>query len=227
MPCARRLADDLEQMRHLALGQRRRRLIHDQNIGFVGNRLGDLDHLPVGDAQIPHLAFRIEFDVQPLKQLCGHVVHLAVIDEAEAVLRFAPDPDILRHRHEWHQVELLMDHGDTILQRIERRFQADRQAFQMNLALIWNIYSSKDLHQRGFAGAVLAHQRMHSAALEPELHIVQRQNARKFLADVFDVQEIFRLRYGATGAHRCHGRGTDCHDHLLPERLSFQSYAKR
>ena len=209
MPCARRVADNLEQMLHFALGQSRSRLIHDQHIGFVGNRLGDLYHLPVGDTEVPNLAFRIERDVQPLEKLCGHVVHLAVVDEAEAVLRLAPDPDIFRHRHEWHQVELLMDHGDAILQRIERRFQADRQALQINLALIWNIYSSKDLHQRGFTGAVLAHQRMHRAALQPELHIVQRQHAGKFLADVFNVQEIFRLRYGATGAHRGHGRGTD------------------
>ena len=48
-------ADDLEEMLDLAFGQRRGRLVHDENVGIVGHSLGDLDHLPVGDGEIAHL----------------------------------------------------------------------------------------------------------------------------------------------------------------------------
>ncbi len=89
------------------------------------------------------------------------------------------------------------------------RFETDRQALQVNLALVWNIYSSENFHQSGFAGAVLAHQRVHRAALQPELHIVKRKHTGKLLADIFRVQEKFRLRHSTTGAHCGHGRGTD------------------
>ncbi len=78
------VADDLEQMRDLALGQRRGRLVHDQDVGFVGHRLGDLDHLPVGDRQVAHLDLGIDLDVEPLEQLRGLAAQLAMIDEAEA-----------------------------------------------------------------------------------------------------------------------------------------------
>ena len=57
-PCGLQRADDPEEMRDLALGQRGGRLVHDQNVGIVGHRLGDFDHLPVGDAEVAHFRFR-------------------------------------------------------------------------------------------------------------------------------------------------------------------------
>ena len=47
--------DDLEQMLDFALGQRGRRLVHDENIGIVRDRLGDLDHLAIGDGKVADL----------------------------------------------------------------------------------------------------------------------------------------------------------------------------
>ena len=76
--------DDLEEMLDLALGQRRGRLVHDENVGIVGDRLGDLDHLPVGDRQVAHFRFRIERNVEPLEQRLRPAAHLVVTDEAEA-----------------------------------------------------------------------------------------------------------------------------------------------
>ena len=40
-----------EQLVHLAGGQRRGRLVHDQHRGLGGERLGDLDHLTVRKAE--------------------------------------------------------------------------------------------------------------------------------------------------------------------------------
>ena len=159
-------ADDLEQVLDLALSQRRRRLVHDQNVGIVGHRLGDLDHLPVGDGEIAHLCFRVDRDVESFEQRLGALAHLVVTNEAEGVERLAPNPDILGHRHEAHQVELLMDHGDAILKRIERRMELDFLALEFERAGIGRVDSGDDLHQRRFAGAVLAHQRVDMAAFQ-------------------------------------------------------------
>ena len=106
--------DDPEQMLDLALGQRRGRLIHDENVGIVGDRFGDLDHLPAGDRKVAHLRLRIERDVEALEQRLGPPAHLVVAHEAERVQRLAADPDVLGDRHEVHQVEFLMDHGDAV-----------------------------------------------------------------------------------------------------------------
>ena len=45
------IADDLVQLIDLAATERRRRLVHDDELGVHGERLGDLDHLLLGDAE--------------------------------------------------------------------------------------------------------------------------------------------------------------------------------
>ena len=65
--------DDPEQVLDLAFRQRRGWLIHDQDVGIVGDGLRDLDHLPVGDREVAHFRFRIEGNVETLEQrpLCA------------------------------------------------------------------------------------------------------------------------------------------------------------
>ena len=43
-----------KQVRHLALGDGGGRLVHDDQAGVIGDRLGDLHHLRLGDAQLFH-----------------------------------------------------------------------------------------------------------------------------------------------------------------------------
>ncbi|MNX85707.1 hypothetical protein D3C86_1175570 [compost metagenome] len=206
------ITNDAEEMLDLALRQRRCRLVHDENVGIVGNRLGDLDHLTACHRKLTNTGFRIEIDTQPLKQGLGAAIHFAVINEAQPVFRLAADPDVFRNRHVSHQVQFLMDHGDAVLQRIERGIETDRRAFQANFAVVRLVDAGENLHQRRFAGAILAHQRMHGAALEVELHIIERHDAGKFLAYAIRCEKKLRIRHGSAGAHGGHCRWTD--DHL-------------
>ena len=202
-------ADDAEEMRDFPVGERRGRLVHDQDVGIVGDRLGDLDHLPVGDAEIAHFGLGIDADVEPVEQSLGAAAHLVVADEAQAVQRLAANPDVLRHRHKVHQVEFLMDHRDAVSQRVERRGQADFLALEPERAGVGRVDAGDDLHQRRLAGAVLAHQRMDMAALQAERDVVERQHAGKGLAHVLDFEQIFRFRHGAALADQFRGRGTE------------------
>ena len=58
MPSRAQLPDDLEQLLRLARGQRRRRLVHDDDARVEGQRLGDLDHLHLPDGQASRPACR-------------------------------------------------------------------------------------------------------------------------------------------------------------------------
>ena len=57
------LADDAEQFLDLRLGERGGRLIHDEHFGVERQRLGDLDHLLLGDGEIGDLDGGVEVQV--------------------------------------------------------------------------------------------------------------------------------------------------------------------
>ncbi len=187
-------ADDPEQVLDLAFRQRRGWLIHDQDVGIVRDGLGDLDHLPVGDREVAHFRFRIEGNVEALEQLPCAPSHLLMAHEAEGVQRLAADPDVLSDGHVIHQVELLMDHGDAVLESIEGRRQLDLLPLQFEGAGIGRVDPGDDLHQRRLARAVLAHERMDVTALQPERHVVEREHAGEGLPNVRDLKQVFGAR---------------------------------
>ena len=53
-----------------------------------------------------------------------------------------------------------MDKGNTCRFGLQRIFKADLLAIYENLALVLLVNTGEDIHQRGLAGAVFAHQRM-------------------------------------------------------------------
>ena len=115
-----------------------------------------------------------------------------MVDQTKFVDRFAPNPDIFRNAHRPHQIQLLMDHGDAILKRIERALQANINAAQFETARIGRVDASDDFHQSRFARTILTHQRVHRAAAQLKLHVIKRHHARKFLAHSIHFQNIIR-----------------------------------
>ena len=65
------VADDPEQLVDLGVGQRGGGFVHDQDVRAEGERLGDLDHLLLGDGEAGDPGPRVELDVQLLEQLRG------------------------------------------------------------------------------------------------------------------------------------------------------------
>ncbi|MNF18346.1 hypothetical protein D3C80_2223710 [compost metagenome] len=56
-------------------------------------------------------------------------------------------------------------------------------------SVAWLVNAADDFHQGGFSGTVFAANSVNLAAAQVEMHIRQRFDARKFLADVFETQE--------------------------------------
>ncbi len=183
------LANDAEQMVDFDIAQRRRRLIHDEHLGVERHGLRDLDHLAACHRQRAHFGLRVDVDRQPGEQRLRAPAQFGVIDQAAAVPGLAPNPDVLGHGHVRHQVQFLMDHRNTAIERIERAVQHDRLALEADLAPVRRMHAGNDLHQRGLAGTVLAHQRMNGAAPHAQPHVVERDHAGKGFADATNFQQ--------------------------------------
>src|SRR5229473_1323769 len=105
------------------------------------------------------------------------VERVLVQEHAELPARLAADEDILRRAEVVHQVELLMNDADAVALRRARAADFDRAAVEKYLPGVFLVHASEHLHQRGFARAVFAHQRMNLAGQQVELAVVQRANA--------------------------------------------------
>ena len=55
----------------LGVVQRRGRLVHDEHPGVEAQRLGDLDHLLLGDREVADQVGRIERQSEPVEQLAA------------------------------------------------------------------------------------------------------------------------------------------------------------
>ena len=56
------------------------------------------------------------------------------------------------------QVQLLMDKGDTGIQRVHGAGKMHRLSVQLDNALVGGQNAAQDVHQRGFTGAILTQQ---------------------------------------------------------------------
>ena len=95
----RKRADRLEQQFRLGTADRRGRLVHDEDVAAITDRLGDLDELGLRKAQRTHVGGRLDMEPQPLQQLGGHGVQSAIVDDATRAARLAAEEQVLRHRH--------------------------------------------------------------------------------------------------------------------------------
>ena len=79
-------------------GQRRGRLVEDDDARLVVHGAGDLDHLLLRRAELRDVHGRIDAEIQRLQELLG-----GDVDAAQAVEEFfVAEIDILRHRQRRH-----------------------------------------------------------------------------------------------------------------------------
>jgi hypothetical protein len=181
-------ADDLEQRRHLGVGQGRGRLVHDHEPGVEREGLGDLDHLLLGHRQGADDRSRVQMHPELVEQIGGLLAKLAPADDLTGI-RFPPDEDVLFDREVGHEVELLIDDGDAEVLRLARAVEHDRLPVEDDLAGVRLIDPGEDLHQGALAGAVLADQPQDLAGMDFETDVLQRQHAGEALGDPLDPEQ--------------------------------------
>ena len=191
--------DDGEEHLNLRLGQGRGRLVQHNNLGVEGNSFCNFHHLTARNGHGGHDGTRVDVDaeflkIQILKDLHGHVVFGLVGNEghlsaAELDSRIAPEPNVVHHATLQRLIQLLMHHGDAVVQRIAGRLEVNLFAVEPDCARILAVNAEKALHQRGFTGAVFAHECMDGTGTDGQLCIVKRFDAGEGLADAFHAQQ--------------------------------------
>ena len=185
--------DDLEQHFDFRSGQRRSRLVHDQDACIDGQRTRDLDDLLLTEAQVLDLGQRIDVLFQFFKQFAGLALFFCEID-TELAADFAAHEDIVAHGHVRCERQLLVNDADTALLSIRSRVQLDRFAVEDNGARGRLLHARQDFHQRGFTGAVLTEQRGDLTAVDVEVHTLQCTNGTKGFGHVTRSEHNLALR---------------------------------
>ncbi|MPN42181.1 hypothetical protein SDC9_189737 [bioreactor metagenome] len=93
-------------------GQYRRRLIKDQYLVIPVQHLEDLHTLLHAHRNILDLRVRIHFQAIALAELHHPFAGFILLQHAPARL-LSPQNDIIQHRKNLHQLEMLMDHADA------------------------------------------------------------------------------------------------------------------
>ena len=172
------VAHDVEQMGDLAVGNGGGGLIHDQDAAVEGDRLDDLDHLLLGDAQIGNLRFCIDAQIELIQHLLRIGGHLSKV-HAEFAHRLAAEEDVFRNRHVGNQNKLLMDDRNAVVAGGVDARNGDFLAVNPDLTLLRVVDAAQNLDQRRFSCAVFTQQRVDFARFELEVHLLQCLDARK------------------------------------------------
>ena len=172
-PPRRQVADHLEQHLDLAGRQRAGRFVHDQDAAVHRQGAGDFHDLLLAQAQFLDRGQGIDILLQFLHQDADLAFLLSEID-AHGAAQFAPHEDVVADRQVGGQRQFLVDDGNAPVAGLVRVGKADRPAVQDDLPGGGLDHARQDLHQRRFARAVLAEQGGDLAAMDVEVHALQR-----------------------------------------------------
>ena len=201
------LSQDAEQVAGLVRGDRRRRLVQEEDPRLQGEGLGDLDQLHLGRAEGGDRPGRRHVESHRLHPGSRVSVNGCVIDELWKPGRYPLEQDVLCHGELRDQVVLLVDDADPRLQRVARGPKTNGRPVDRDAAGVRLVNAGEDLDQRALAGAVLADQGLDLSAAQAERDVVQRHDSRKLLANAGRLEDHARRRHGA---HFCSAgrRGT-------------------
>jgi hypothetical protein len=109
---------------------------------------------------------------------------------AAALAKLPPRVNVFGHAEIGRKTQLLIDHRDAELSSCLRSVDRHGLAFEQDLgARVSLIGAAQDLHERRFARAVFAHERVNFAASHVEADVTQRAHAGKSLADIAHLQQ--------------------------------------
>ena len=156
-PRGREAPGEVEQPLGLARGERRRRLVEDEDGRVARQRLGDLDHLAFGERQPPDLDVGPgDRDAVALEEGERIGPHLAGPHGPERGEGLAAEPDVLLDGEVGNQRQLLEDGRDAGALGGARIGGDERLAAQENPAFVGAERPGEDLDEGALAGAVLA-----------------------------------------------------------------------
>jgi hypothetical protein len=179
--------DESQHLAHLGHRQRRRRLVHDDQLGVDVERPRDRHALPLpaGERLDPDIEVR-HVDIELAQELAGPAPHRTPVEEGHArhlANQLAAEEDVVGDRHLPRQRQLLVDRRNPPGPGVLGPGEFHHPPVEPHLAGVRPVRAGHHLDQRGFACAVVADQRHHLAAAELEVDALERQHAAEPLGD--------------------------------------------
>ena len=213
----RQALDDLEERLLLTGAQGRGGLVHQDDLGVEGHRLGDLEKLHVRETERRDLGVRVDLDPEFGEYLPAAPLHRRLVAHSQPpeqpvrAPQIAAQEEIALDVHQPHEAQLLVDDADAEFARERGGAPLDHAAFELHLAGIFFDDARDDLDHGGLAGPVLAQEHVDLAGANAEIHLVERHDARERLADSAHVENealrrVFLTGFGRMRGGRRHGR---------------------
>ena len=175
------------------LGQRRGRLIDDDELRLAVKGACQLHHLAVLKAQmLRQFAGADVRGADGVQRLLRLLVHAAVVHQAKAgegVL--LAQKDVGRHGDGIDRALFLHDHAHAQLVGLDDRLRGVGLAEELHLPLVRLEQAGDDRGNGRFARAVLADQAADLSRQDVKRNVLERVGAAKTLVDVFDPQQNF------------------------------------
>ena len=185
------LIDELEQIVDLRIGQNRRGLVQNQDLGIViGECLGNLDHLLLCNRQSSDLGLGVDGQVEAVQQLLGTAVLLSLVQE-QSLGGLTANEDIVCNGQVLHQVQLLVNNTNTSVLCVLGAMDLDLLTEILNGTAILGVDTGQNLHQCGLTGTVFADQAHDFTASDLKLSIVQRVNTGEVFLNALHLQNNF------------------------------------
>ena len=160
----------------------------------MGQSLGNLDDLLLGDGQVAAERFRIDGHSDAIEQLPAAAVFAGDGQPTEPAA-FLPQEDVLPRGQRRHEVELLVDDADTGPPSRRGSAELNGASVDFDRTGVRRDGSAQDLDQRALAGPVFAHQGQHFAGVQIQVHAAQGPHAGIGLFDSPHPQQ----RWGISG----------------------------
>ena len=187
-----RHANLLEQQLDQVGGERRGRLVEYQHLGIDRERLCEFDELALRDADFDHPHAGMNRAADAL-ELGGDPIQVAAV--AAAQVRRNGQQHVLGHRQVGQHRGVLVDDGEPQPLGLRGGQPFDCLAADFDRAGVGGHVTGGNPHQRGFAGSVLAQERMDLAGDGGERDILDGHHAAELFPDMGQAQSN-RLRIG-------------------------------
>ena len=175
------VAQHREELVGLLRGEHGGGLVEDEDLGAAVEQLDDLDRLLLRDGHVVDLLVGVHVKAVGVADLAdalggGREVELALLLEAQH--------DVLGGGEDVHQLEVLVDHADAVVEGVLGRADDHGLAVDLDGAAVGEVDARQHVHERGLAAAVLAEQGQDLAAVDVEVDVlVCNDLARELLGD--------------------------------------------
>jgi len=189
----RKLSDNRFQASDIRRAERRRRFVHDDEPRIERQRPGNGHHLAPAGVELSD-RHTLQRCLAKRRQRRGPARgEGCAIEKPEARSRLVAETHVLARGERADQQQFLRDDGNALRNSLAGSCESRLLSVEAKRAVVTGDLAREDPDERGLAGAVLADQRVNLAALDREVHVLERAHARKGHPDAGSLEEWRRL----------------------------------